>query len=431
METYVKNQLIKIYFVKMFKFAKKKFDELSIDDDLKYLVKNSKYKLINQLAIFTTGFFMAWCLANFTSPEFYGLYLFVNSVLSFFSFLSFVGISQSLLQSVASGYDNFLISSIKKTFKYSLVGTFAIMTYLIFFSFFSYFNYVIFVSLTFSALIFPILNAFTNYQYFLDGKGEFRKGLIFQSINLAVQNVLILILVFITQNLILYFILVSIITLFNNILFTKNCLKIIENKNFNPILDKEALSYGLFLTKYGFITIISLNISNLIIGSIYGVKELAFYVISTGLSVNLTKLIKPSLSVLMTKYSKKGSKISKRFLFYLILGSIFLFILVNIFLPIYLDLFFPIYKNSISFGIAYSFILLIYPLIVVLGYYFSAKIEKNVLRMSRTIPDILVILLIYPFLLWLGIYGLILIEFLKNFFRLIVYFFCRKKIEFE
>ncbi len=409
---------------------KKRFPKFSGDENIRYLFKNSRYKLFFELTFFIVGFLITWCFGNFTSPEFYGTYLFITSTIIFFSFLSFAGINQSLIQSVASGYDNFFTMSIKKVFQYSFLGTLTIFTYTIIYSTFVEFDFPILISLFIGSLFFPISNALGIYHFLLDGKGEFKKDLIYRLINYLFVVLLLLILIFLTKNLILHFLILNIIHLIINLYFTRSCLKRIDKNRKNLTLDRKALKYGLYLTKYGIITLICLNINNLIIGFYYGPSILAFYTIGKGLSSKINTLIKPSFSVLLTRYSQKGSKVSKAFFVYLILGSICLFCVIILILPIYLKVLFPDYIESVNYGIAYSFITLIIPIVVVFGYYFRGKVERKIIRNAQTIPDILSLILLIPLLLLIGIYGLILVEFLRHFLRLIIYTIYRKKIEF-
>lgn len=72
-----------------------------------YILKHSPYKLYYELGLFIIGFPTSWLFANSSSSEFYGTYLYVLSIIAFFSFLSFDGINKSLTKSVANGYDFF------------------------------------------------------------------------------------------------------------------------------------------------------------------------------------------------------------------------------------------------------------------------------------------------------------------------------------
>ena len=409
---------------------KKRISNLLKNGDIRYLFKYSRYKLSFEITFFIVGFLITWCFGNFTSPEFYGTYLFITSTIIFFSFLSFAGINQSLIQSVASGYDYFFTTSIRKIFQYSFLGTLTIFAYTTIYSTFVEFDFVVLISLFIGSIFFPISSALSVYHFFLDGKGEFKRDLIYRLINYLVVVLLLLGLIFLTKNLILHFLLLNIIHLITNFYFTRSCLKKIRRSQKNFILDRNALKFGLYLTKYGIITLICLNINNLIIGFYYGPIILAFYTIGKGLSSKINTLIKPTFSVLLTRYSQKGSKVSKAFFLYLVIGSISLFFMIILILPMYLKVLFPDYIESINYGIAYSFITLIMPIVVVFGYYFRGKVEIKIIRNAQIIPDILSLILLIPLLLLFGIYGLILGEFLRYFLRLIIYFIYRKKIEF-
>ena len=415
----------------MKKLLKKLFPTLYENGDLRYLYKNSRYKLYFEILFFIVGFFITWCFGNFLSPEFYGTYLFITNTIQFFSFLSFSGINQSLIQSVASGYDRFYITATKKIFLYSISGTIALLIYGMMYSVLIDYNPVILISLIIAGVFFPFMNSMNNYQFFLDGKSDFKRTLRFRLINYLILVTFLILLIFVIKNLVIYFILVSGVQLLANIYFTKICINQIKSKQRDAILETKALKYGINLTKFGIITLICLNINNLIIGFFYGPSALAFYTIGKGLPSKIGVFIKPSFSVLLTRYSEKETNISKRFFILLIIGSILLFLGILFLMPFYLQILFPAYVTAMNYGIAYSFIILLIPIVVVLGYYFRGKTDIKVIRNAQVIPDILSLILIIPLLLLFGIYGLILDEFLRFFFRIIIYVLYRKKIDFS
>jgi len=412
-------------------FLRKQFPNFSKDQDLKFLYKNSKYKLSLQIIIFVVGFFTSWCFGNFTSSEFYGTYLFIINTTQFFAFLGFNGISQSIIQSVSSGYKYFYITAIKKLIILSLSGTLAIFTYSIVYSVFYEFNLNILISLIFISITFPFLNSVSRYNFYLEGESNFKKEFKYQLISYVILVSYLMILIFLTKNIILHFILLRLTNIGLYSYFTYKNFKIIKNTFKDKVLDKKALKYGIDLTKYNIITLISSNINNLIVGSFFGPATLAFFTVGKGLSTKINSLIKPSFSVLLTRYSQKNSKMSKKFLFLLIIGSIILFIGNILILPIYLQILFPKYLDSISYGIAYAFILLVTPSNIVLGYYFRGKAQIKIIRNSQIIPDVLTLFLIFPLLMFFGIYGLILNVFLRFLIRLIIYTIYWKKIEFS
>ena len=400
-------------------------------EDVKYLVKNSRFKLIYRIILFVGNFFITFCFANFTSTIFYGRYLFITSVIAFTYFLSFAGFNEALLQSTASGYDHFLITALKKKFYYSLIGSLSLVIFAIFYSILFEENLIIFLSLTIGAIFFPFDSAAYLNFFFLDGKGKFKKELAFRLIYFSLRILFLLLLIFVIKNLIIYFLILYGIQSILNVIFTKSCIKMIENKKKIIELDIKSSKYGIFLTKYGIISIITINVNSIIIGLFFGADALAVYTIGIGLITTIISLLTPSFSVLITRYSQKRTKLSKKFLFFLLFGSIILFICINLTLPFYFKILFPNYYNSLSYGIAYSFIILIYPLEVILGSYFRGKTEKKVIKYGSLIPDVCYLILLYPLLLIFGIYGFIVADFLKSFIRLIIYLLNFKSIEFN
>ncbi|MFW9827691.1 MAG: oligosaccharide flippase family protein [Candidatus Thorarchaeota archaeon] len=413
------------------KLIPKRIKKLSRDEDLNYILKYSKYDVFIQVLNFIIGFCVSWVLANYTSVELYGSYLFIISVPNFFAFLSFSGIHESLIQNVSRGYDYFFITTIKKMFLYTQLGSLGIIIYSVIYSYFFEFNSVIFISLIISGLFFSILCISLLNQNYLFGKEKYKKRFWISIINISINNILIFNVIIFLKNLILFFLLQNIILGLVGFYFIKSSLKLIEEKEIDLDLDRKGLNYGIMLTKYGIIPLIASNINNIIIGLFFGPVTLAFYTIGISLSNKLIILTKPSLSTLLTKYSKVESKLSKNFLLYLAVLSFFLFLGIQIILPTFLQILFPLYIESVTYGMLHSIILLIFPIIIVFGYYFRGKAERRIIKIVSIIPNLIGLGLLIPLLMILGIYGLILNEILKNVIILLIYLKNIRKVEFS
>ena len=196
---------------KLKKFIPKRIKKLSKDEDLNYILKYSKYDIFIQILIFIIGFFFSWIFANYTSFDLYGNYLLIISVPNFFAFLSFSGIHTSLIQTTSKRYDYFIITSIKKMFLYTQLGSLAIIIYSMIYSYFIEFNSVIFISLIISGFFFSFLCVSLLNENFLFGKEQYKKRFWIRIINISISNILLFIIVIFMKNLILYFLLRSII----------------------------------------------------------------------------------------------------------------------------------------------------------------------------------------------------------------------------
>jgi len=196
-------------------------------------------------------------------------------------------------------------------------------------------------------------------------------------------------------------------------------------------VEKEASIFGLFMTKYEVFGIICQNINYLIIGIIYNPSVLAFYLIGIRLPLYTSRFFRTALSVQLPKYSQEDSKISKRIFYFIILVSIILFLANFLITPLFIQIFFPIYNSSINYGQLYSFILLIYPVNILLNYYFRGKIDKKIIRYSKLYPEIINLISIYPLFLLFGLYGLIISEFFRYISESIIYFRNYRNIYFD
>jgi O-antigen/teichoic acid export membrane protein len=399
--------------------VKKLFDKY-YNDDIQYFMSSTKFKFIFQLITFSVGFFITWFFANYTSPAFYGNYLYIISIGSFFSFLSFSGISSSIQQSVARGYERFYTSGMKVMFKYSIMGSIAIFLFSIFYIFFLEVQISVLFSIYIMGLFFPFSSAFSVYHFYLDGKFQFKKDFYYRLISLILQDSLLILLIFFTRNLILHFFLINTFSLILNVNFTRSCIKSLSDEPLNLEKEKQSLKYGFFLSKIGFVATTSANINNILIGMFFNPVLLAFYMIGIGLPTKLLNLIKPTLSTLFSKYSKKDSKLRKSFILFLIILSVLLFFLVIITLPLFMRIFFPGYLDSTIYGYLYSFLILIIPITTAFAYYFRGIVDKRTIRHINLYPNIFKIVFLVPLLLLFEIYGLIFSEYLLWAIRLIL-----------
>ena len=207
-----------------------------------------------------------------------------------------------------------------------------------------------------------------------------------------------------------------------NIFFNLSCRKLIKVVETDEAMENEALKFGVFMTKFDIFSIICQNINNLIIGIIYNPSVLALYLIGIRLPFYTSRFFRTALSVQLPKYSQKDSKISRKIFYFIILISIILFFANFLFTPLFLQIFFPIYISSKNYGQLYSFILLIYPINILLHFYFRGKIDKKMIRYSQIYPQIINLISIYPLFLLFGIYGLIISVFLSYISESIIYF---------
>ena len=388
--------------------------------DIQYFISTGKYKLIYEIISFAFGFVISIIFANLTTSDFYGSYLFILSIVSFFSFLTFSGILSSVYQSIANGYENFYISGIKKIFKLSFLSTFAISGFALFYFSFIEENYVIFVSLLILSAFVPFSLRYRAYHYYLDGKQLFKRDFQYRLLILTLQESLLIILIFIIQNVILYFIVYNSLSLIINYLITKACIRNITSA-IEPEREKAAFNYGFFLTKISILALITSNINNVIIGLVFSPATLAFYIIGINLPNKLLNAIKPTFSTLLAKYSKEGTKIGKTFLGFTIIVSVLLFLGVILILPTFIIIFYPKYTSSIPFGILFSFILLFQPTALIFGYYFRGKADKKAIRFNDITSNLFKLVFLVPFTIFFGIYGLILIDIFQMILRDILY----------
>lgn len=378
--------------------------------DFQYLIKEGKYKLIQQFIELGLSFFIILYLANNTSKEFFGNYKLVLVIISTLFVFSFPGIRNSILQSVARGYDYSLIRGTKKAIKFSLVGSGILILISLYYYLFKN-DIKMSVIFFFCSFIFPFYFTLDNFNYFLEGKKYFKKNLVYNALLSIIRFLVILFSVFLFKENLIFLIIILLLSqiLFYSYFFFR-CKKMIKRKK----IDKDLINYGWFMTKISWLVIISNQIDKLLVGIFINPSTLAIYSVGIFIPDKFKNIISPFTSVFMPKFAAKKTKLTKKKIIVLIILSMFLMIIVMAFLPIFIKYFFPEYTSSIKYGLVFTVIILFIPLNSLFDYYYKAIKRKGVILKKSIYPEISKILLTIILFIFFNIIGIIIAEIIKN-----------------
>ena len=112
----------------LIKFMKKKiynllrWSEKYTKTDMVYLVNGGFWLNINQGVTSFSGLVMAIALGNILSPEIYGTYKFVLSVMTLLCIFSLNGMSNAIIRAVAMGAEKTIYDSIRTKMRWSVIG---------------------------------------------------------------------------------------------------------------------------------------------------------------------------------------------------------------------------------------------------------------------------------------------------------------------
>ncbi|MFH1590553.1 MAG: oligosaccharide flippase family protein [archaeon] len=402
-----------------------KFLKFKDHEDVRYLLLHGKYKLMSSGVTIFLGFILSWYLANNTSKEFFGNYLFVISIFSMFALFSFPGFKDAITQSVARGYDYSLVQGFWKKTTYSLVGSLAFM--LVATHYYLLKNDAILAIVFFvSAIVFPFYYSLEIFVSFLNAKKRFKTEAFYStSVVLAKVILMVLSVIIFNENLILLFVVFFLSQMFPNLYYYVKCSK--EVKSIRK--DDDLAGYAKFLTWIKIIVHISSEINHVIIGVFIGPLALAQYFTGTMFVKRVVDLIKPMTSVFYPKLSDGSMKLTKKKLLLIIIASIVICLMVITILPLFIKILFPKYIDSIKYGLLFSLTLLFQPTIAILQFYFRALKKTRIMRNVTLIENASRLIVIVPLFLFFQIYGLISSVIITHFIGASIrtYYFLKKE----
>lgn len=266
------------------------FDKISryLPTDLRYYIKGSGYLLTNQVLVVGLGVISTYVFGNWVSPETYGAYGYIRSILGIMTLFTLPGINNAIVRSVARGYEGSLVSGTKSRVTFSLVGV--IVLFGITSIFFMQGKPELGYGLAVSAVLFPFAYATNGYLAYLQGKKRFGQYTIY---NIAITSVTTLA----TIGAILYskqFIYILLTNLAVTAIANSFCLVLVLRQIQNSDVDKDFVSFGRNLSLLSVFGSVSSYADRVIVGTVTDMQSMAYY----NLSRVITDLIR-SLGVVL------------------------------------------------------------------------------------------------------------------------------------
>ncbi len=273
----------------------------------------------------------------------------------------------------------------------------------------------------------PLLNSFSLYNFFWQGKKRFDIQNKIKSFVYIVSALTVSLVVILTKNLYLiifsYFFIWSFLHLLFLILTKKKC-------DINTQEDSKTISYGKHLSLIGSFSLVNSHLDKIIIWHFLGADYVAIYFIALSLPIKIKEILKIVSSLALPKYAEKSEQELKetvpqkmRQIFFITVPIIISYILLA---PFLYKILFPAYKEFVSFSQVYILILLTFPR-TLLGTSLTAKMKTKQLYLGAFILSpiyIILLLLLIPFLgIWGAILAFLILEVITFFLQL---FFFKK-----
>lgn len=348
--------------------------------------------------------------ANFLPKESYGVYKYILSLASIFSFLTLTGMNEAVTQAAArSGSTGILKHAVKTQLKWNFLFT-IVMTGLAGYYFLNQ-NILFAKSLFVLGLAFPLNTTFNTYGAFLVGRKDFRRASIYGTITPAVQLIALAIGALITQDIFTLVIIYAIASFLPNLIFCLQTIKLYGPESISQKEEGELILYSKHLSFMHILSSIAQYVDKLVIFHYIGAIQLAVYSLALAIPERARGFIK-NLSMMMTpKLSEKTVKdihksFYKRIFQGMLIGAVMSagYILLA---PFFYRIFLPAYLEAIAYSQIFSLTLIFVLPSNYLGNIFNAHKMLRPMYFSSLTASILKILLYIVLGKLFGIWGVI------------------------
>lgn len=315
--------------------------------DLKYFLHGGFWIVTSIIINILGGILLSAFYARVWPTDVYGQFAFLTSAIGFLSLTTFPAMSQMVIQGVAEGKEGIYIQAVKISVRWSVIGSFLLFSGSIYF--FLRDNSILALATFIGALFFPLLSFNGLYGSYLNGKKQFKKSAIYNSISF-ISSIIATTIVLLTYPSIPLVIFASIgVPAFVNLIFTYKTWLSIKNHSFDPKL----ITLGKHLSVSQIATIGADHLDKFLVPLMLGFNNNAIYAFATIIPLQLHSFLKTFTSLSLPKIAEADDRQIKRDL----LGKVIqlevilalLVITTIIFTPLAFDLLYPTYKESASF----------------------------------------------------------------------------------
>lgn len=392
--------------------------------DLRYFSKNSFFLLLREVVTGLSGFSLTYVLARQFTKYTFGEYNLVFSLLGMLSIFSLPGMMDSILNSVARGFEKSFIEGTKLRFKTSFLALPFLITLIYFYLYHQ--QPTIALLLLLSIPLFPFFYSFKTHHVFLIAKEKFSKLFLISSFIALITNGLVIAVTLIFKKIYLAFLIFILGSSLLDLFFYFYIKKKIKTKaKSEPGMKR----FGYFMS---FISVVSLLVNNLekvVLSFFSGFSSVAVFSIAGILPQFIERGLRSLEGVLIPKIIKQGRKGNqeaiKKHLSKTIFSSILIFFIIFLLVPFFISVFFgQKYQESIFFAKLLSL-----PLLFCLPNMLLSKIIIFQKRLKQTLflssfPAAIKMVLYLVLIPKLGILGLVLSLIISKFlnFLTVLYF---------
>jgi O-antigen/teichoic acid export membrane protein len=371
--------------------------------DMVYLVKGGGWLTAGKVFSILGGLGLATAFANLIPQETYGTYKFVVSAASIIGGFTLAGMGTAVTQAVARGYEGALKYGLKKKLRWSIgivvVGLGAAGYYYL------NENMTLAAGMLMIAASYPLRTSFGLFENYLVGKKNFKHKSIYSSVLEAVQIIVMVATLFVTDNVLWVLFAFFATNTLGAIFFYFYTVWTHQPGNKT---DKSMLTYSKHLSAITLFKKLARHIDKILVWHFLGPVQLAIYSFATLPVSKIGTMLSSIQQIALPKFSQKSPTKLQRTLDYkvVLLGAGFAVIAISYVLlaPFIFQIFFPKYLSSVTFTQVLS-VNIFFSAGLIYHKVLEAQAETRWIYISKIGSNIIKIAVLLTLLPILGVWG--------------------------
>jgi O-antigen/teichoic acid export membrane protein len=362
------------------------------------------YRIFQKTISFATIFFLIRAL----TPEQYGEYSFIISLMSFSTLTAIPGLQESVTQSTARGFMGTYRKSQPISFLFSFIGMLALFTTA--FWYYTQGNTPLSIGCLITSLLFPFSFGLEQWKGLRKGLEDFKVIVKMGGIFSTIQGTLVILSVLLIPNsYLLPIFIILFIPLLKNVFMTFKAYKLVPA---NAPIEQDSIKYGYKVTAYSVFNIMANNIDSILLFTLLSPTALAVYTVSNKLPELIKKLVQDVGSVLSPRFAKHKTytKQTDRYikLFSLASGVMIIGFAFTLMPPIMVFIFGDVYESSVVYAQIIMCSLAVGNISILQSRYISSKLDAKSYRDITIIMSITRIISSIALIPFYGIWGAII-----------------------
>lgn len=394
--------------------------------DAHYFTKNTFWLLVGQGMMSVAAFITTVVFANYVSKQAIGDYRLIVSLYAVLAFFTLPGMGAALMHSVVNNKDGSLAEAVQMRQRY---GLFAVVAGIILAFYFGVLkqNPVFGVSVLVAAICVPIIESYSLYIVYLQGKQEYKYSSINTGLVKVISSVAVIGTIFIYPTAVyliaVFYVSQALVTYYQYRMFLKKFPQ--KNKS----TDEGMLPYAKHASFAGAISLFLSQADKFILYHFFGPISLAQYWIASTIPQEAGRVIWTISQVVYPKFIKGDHAEMKKWLpskiLIVTIGLIAISCLYALIAYPFFSIFFPQYINQVGMSTVLMFANVVVPYTFVWIFY-SAKRNIKVAYISNIVDPILQIILFLSLIPFFGVWGLVYALLLKSVIMNIIAWFIFK-----